>query len=172
MNRIIFNCVFLIAFNHSLARENIFGNYRDFFGSELEIYSDSTFRYRQHFDLIQSWSIGRWKTINDTIYFRMIPVFDTIQYWDDKTNLRMDSLFLSIDEKSNRGFDSFFTYTDGKKEYYSGQNLHTQNIYEVPTKLYYRKNKLFAIDAGGKIVRKKMRGFWTSKKYPSWYITK
>ena len=109
MTRIIISCVCLIALNHCLAQESIFGNYRDFFGSELEIRFDSTFRFTEQFDLNNSWSIGRWKVINDTIHFKMTPVFDTIQYWDDKTNLRLDSLFLSNNEKSNRGFDSFVT---------------------------------------------------------------
>ena len=163
--------LYLITSTYQIeAQIKICGIYRDYFGCQFEIYPDSTFRYTFGFDTESSWSKGKWKIKNDTVYFTTILVFDTIKYIDPKTNLAADSLFLSIDEKSNLGFDSVYIMRNREKVYIPVYNLKTQNTHPAIDKLYYRKNKLYEITPDGKLKSKKVKGFWTQKKVPSWFV--
>ena len=154
------------------AQEVFYGRYQDYFTDELNINFDSTFKYTFRFDLEYSWTKGTWKVSNDTIYFTTMLIFDTIRYKDDKTKLIADSLFLSIDEKPNLGFDSLYIYIDGKKELAPVENFRVQNTHSAPDRFFYRKHKLYTISKNGKLGKDKIRGTWSNKKYPPWYIKK
>ncbi|MCG9899329.1 MAG: hypothetical protein MH132_04960 [Hydrotalea sp.] len=85
------------------AQNKLTGRYRDYFGNRIQLNSDSTFKYTWHFDMQSSWTKGIWWLKGDTIYFQMIPVYDTIS----KTNsnkITTDSLVLSQDETPERLF--------------------------------------------------------------------
>jgi hypothetical protein len=48
----------------------LIGKYADYSGDKIELKGDSTFYYSWRFDLMSSWSKGKWSIKNDTIYFR------------------------------------------------------------------------------------------------------
>ncbi|HVU57551.1 MAG TPA: hypothetical protein VHD83_20955 [Puia sp.] len=149
---------FIIAYAHLNAQSEVAGHYRNYFGESMNIRTDSTFKYSWHFDLQGSWTNGEWRKTKDTIYFTMIPVYDTVRQTLKNGEIR-DSLILSIDEKPER-------ITVDLNVLYSGG----QNIQPYPTKLLYRKNRLYEIDKNGKPYTKWRRGFWNKKKWPPWFI--
>jgi len=143
------------------AQKKFIGNYHTYFGSMLEIHIDSIFKYNFHMDIESSWVNGTWRAKKDTIYFTMIPIYDTITFRDSNQTLRIDSLVLSLDQISER---------ITSKESVSGfLTSYGQNRHSFPSKLFYRKNKLFYIRKG-KLVKEKTKGFWTHKKYHTWYV--
>ena len=143
------------------AQKKITGNYHTYFGSMLEIHTDSTFKYSFHLDTESSWVNGTWKVKKDTIYFTMIPIYDTITFRDNSQTLRIDSLVLSLDLISER--------ITSKERVNMFLTSYGQNRHSFPNKLFYKKNKLFYI-SNGKLVKGRTKGFWTHKKYPTWYI--
>jgi len=62
------------------AQNKVAGHYSNYFGGSLNIAPDSTFKYSWHFDLQGSWTKGKWRITKDTVYFDMIPVYDTVSY--------------------------------------------------------------------------------------------
>ena len=142
------------------AQDKIVGHYRDHFSSRIQINSDKTFKYSWHLDLSVSWTKGTWTINNDTVYFHVIPTFDTISY-KNKNGLLTDTLILSTDEIPERL----------TQEQYAGQGLSSggQNRTPCPDKLFFKEQKLFAIK-DGKLVKKKIRGFWTKKKWSPWFF--
>lgn len=147
----------LIAQNHSL---KLVGKYQDYFGNNIEIRSDSTFSYSWHFDLEASWSKGTWSIKNDTVYFKTIPINDTLRYKNNDGKF-VDSLVLSDEEKPK-----LITTPNTIGMLSSGG----QNRQPCPDKLFYRKDKLFDINKDGKLITKKIRGFWSKKKWDPWYF--
>ena len=144
------------------AQGKVVGYYRNYFGGNLDLYADSTFHYFWRFDLMGSWTNGIWKTNNDTIYLAMIPVYDTLTYLN-KNNKFTDSLLLALDEKPRR-----ISMEEAAKEaiiLYSGH----QNMEPYPTRLLYRKNRLYQIDNNQKLSKKWEKGFSTGKKFPPWF---
>jgi hypothetical protein len=139
--------------------DKLIGNYQDHFGSSLEIKSDSTFRYTQHFDLSGSWSKGKWYRKKDTIFFKTIIVYDTLRYIG-LNGQRVDSLIKSDDEipKVIKNHPTNVLHSGG------------QNFYSGPEKLYYKNERLFGIDKQNRLIRKRFRGFWTKKKFPTWFF--
>jgi len=128
------------------------GEWNDHWGNSFDIQPDSSFKYIWSFDLSSRWANGTWKINNDTIYFFSIPVYDTII--NDKNIV----LKLSEDEKS-----SVLTSKD-LMQLSSG----VQDTALMPKKLFYSHNKLFVINAEGKLNRKKLKGWY--EKWHSWYI--
>lgn len=94
--RVIITLVIVFLYFKS-AGQNFTGKYQDYFGHSLEINNDSTFRLEWKFDLIKTWSIGKWKISHDTIYLEFIDVYDTLSRID-----KPDSLVKSLDEIPNR----------------------------------------------------------------------
>jgi len=162
MRNIILLLFVLILITFQLnAQKKFLGNYHTYFGSMLEIHADSTFKYSFHLDIESSWVNGIWRVKKDTIYFTMIPIYDTITFRDNSQTLRIDSLVLSLDQISER---------ITSKESISGfLTSYGQNRHSFPGKLFYRKNKLFDIRKG-KLIKEKTKGFWTHKKYHTWYV--
>lgn len=157
--RILTTILFLTLSSNLFAQDKIIGHYRDYFGSRLQLNSDSTFKYTWNFDLSASWTKGTWIVENDTVYLQMTPIYDTIS----KTNngSAVDQLVLSDDEASERLTQQQFI----------GQGLLSggQNKTPYPEKLFYKKGRLYGIK-DGRFVKKKHRGIWTKKKYPPWFF--
>jgi len=147
----------LNAQNHSL---KLLGKYQDYFGSNIEIRSDSTFTYYWHFDLGASWSKGTWSVKNDTVYLKTILLYDTLRY-NNNDGKSVDSLVLSDEEKPK-----LMTSPNIIGMLSSGG----QNRQPCPDKLFYQKDKLFDIGKDGKLITKKIRGFWSKKKWDPWYF--
>jgi hypothetical protein len=157
----ILTITFLLTLPFTLfAQDEIVGNYRDHFSSRIQLNNDNTFKYSWHFDLSASWTKGNWTINNDTVYFHIIPTFDTISY-KNKNGLSTDTLILSTDEIPERL----------TQEQYAGQGLSSggQSRIPCPDKLFFKGQKLFAVK-DGKLVKKKIRGFWTKKKWSPWFF--
>lgn len=143
------------------AQTNLFGHYKDKFGSQVTINSDSTFLYTWNFDLSSSWTKGTWMIYKDTLFFSMTPVYDTIKYFDKKINLTKDSLVISDNEKS----EVITTQNDliASLLLSGGQNRRG-----YPAKLYWKKERLYGFE-DGKILKRKIKGFRTNKMFVPWY---
>ena len=74
-------------------QDEIVGKYRDNFGSEFKFNSDLTYDYKSFSQGLGFWSKGKWEVKNDTIYFKAIPVYDTLRRPNGK-----DTLILSQTE--------------------------------------------------------------------------
>lgn len=154
--------IFTLIINIQTYGQKNTGKFQNYFGSNLAINGDSTFKYTWRFDLMSSWTNGIWRISNDTIYLQAISVFDTLRYEDKERNIISDSLVFSLDEKSEIiNLEEFSIY-----EIISGE----QNRQLIPDKLYYEKGKLFEIMENDELITKKVKGIWTSKEYAPWYI--
>ena len=147
----------LLLFLINAQNEKIEGEYCNHFGSHLKIYSNRTFLYKWNFDMTSSWSKGNWKMKNDTIYFEVIPVYDTLRI----SNLK-DTLLLSMDEKPE-----LITEKNGSITQFLSSG--GQNRYKISTKLYFDGEKLIEIKKNGKLDRKERKAFWENKKYTTYY---
>lgn len=143
-----------------LAQDKIVGRYRDYFGSRIQLNTDYTFKYTWHFDLSGSWTKGTWSLENDTVYFYMVSTYDTISYKNNDST-SADKLILSMDEIPERL----------TPEQYASMGLSSggQNIQRYPDKLFFKKGRLYKIQ-NGKLIVKKQKGFWTSKKWDPWFF--
>ena len=142
------------------AQNKIVGKYRDHFSSLIHLNADNTFNFTWHFDLSASWTKGTWTFQNDTIYFHFITTFDTLSY-KNKKGVLTDTLILSTNEIPERL----------TQEEYLGRGLSSggQNLIPCPDKLFFKRQKLYRIK-DGKLITKKIRGFWTKKKLPPWFF--
>jgi hypothetical protein len=157
----ILTAAFLLLLSLSLtAQDKIIGRYRDYFGSRIQLNTDNTFRYTWNFDMAASWTTGTWTLRNDTVFFEMIPIYDTLSR-ADSSGLIADTLFLSDDEIPQRitSMQSISTLLSS-----GGQNRN-----DCPDKLFFKRKRLYKIQNGSLVV-KKQKGFWTSKKWDPWYF--
>lgn len=143
----------------SLRGQSVVNNYRNYFGNELEIKSDSTFYWNYHFDLASGWAKGKWVLKMDTLVLKPIPTFDTLV-----RNGKRDSLVLSLNEISQKVTEEQFAVN----QISSGGQL----LEYVPTKLLYRKKRLYTFKRNGKIRKSKMKGILTKKKFVPWFFEK
>jgi hypothetical protein len=142
------------------AQDKLVGRYRDYFGSRILLNSDCSFKYTWNFDMAASWTKGTWKLEGDTVFFNMVPTYDTLSYINSN-NMTVDSLILSTDETPER-----FT-----NEQFAAMLLSSggQNRMNYPDKLLFKKGRLYKIQ-DGKLVAKKQKGFWTNKKWDPWFF--
>jgi hypothetical protein len=157
----ILTFAFLLSLPIALfAQDKIVGRYRDYFGSRLQLNADNTFKYTWHFDMVGSWTNGTWALKGDTVYFYMVPTYDTLKF-ATVSNMTVDSLILSTDEIPER-----FT-----QEQYAAMLLSSggQNRMDYPDKLLFRKGKLYKIQ-NGRLIVKKQKGIGSSKKWDPWYF--
>jgi hypothetical protein len=157
---LLFFVVFYSTAIAQINRSNFVGHYRDYFGNHIDINSDSTFKYSYFFDLMSSWTRGTWRKKNDTIYLKTILIYDTLKYKEGNGKF-VDSLVLSKDEKPE-----LITSPDITGMFSAGG----QNRVLCPNKLFFDNNKLFCVDSNGKLIKKKVKGFWTAKKWDPWYF--
>jgi len=158
--RHLFNIFLVLSFGPLFGQNGIIGNYQDYFGNSIKLNQDSTFRYEWHFDLMSSWTTGEFEIQNDTIYFIHKAKFDTVLNVDGSYYMKpsMDSISNSISEE------------DYQPEIYlvSGG----ENRVQMPSKLYYKKNKLYHIYPNGKLNKNKIRGILNRNKHRTYYIRK
>lgn len=160
---LIFVLFTTIVFAQSKSKTTIGVNYRNYWGGELQLKPDSSFKYTWRFDLELSWNTGKWTIKNDTIYLRTILVYDTLRYVNVNGKV-IDTFILAECETpaviTKNDLDHPMALSTG------GQNRQTP-----PKKLYYFHDKLFEIDTNGKLIKKKIPGFWNNKKkWGTWYF--
>jgi len=157
----ILSITFLLVLPFALfAQDKIIGRYRDYFGNRVQLNADNTFLYTWNFDMAASWTKGTWLLINDTVFFHMVPIYDTLSH-PSSNNSIVDTLVLSDDEKPERITplqNAAIALSSG------GQNRMT-----YPNKLLFRKGRLYKIE-NGSLVIKKQKGFWTGKKWDPWFF--
>ena len=108
MQFIVFNLILILFISCSTRKElnynqsKILGTYANNFGDAIEIRSDSTFMYKYEFDLISSWSIGKWKTDNDTIFFEIKSIMDTLRIRNSKSERLLHKSYIGKKENFTR----------------------------------------------------------------------
>ncbi|PQV48921.1 hypothetical protein CLV33_104127 [Jejuia pallidilutea] len=151
----------LLISNLTFGQNKYVGIYNDRFSESIELKSDSTFVHNYRFDLSSSWTTGKWKVSNDTIYFKTELVSDSLQVRDSNGNKIKDSLVLSADLKINRiELNEFIMLSLS-----SGG----QNRVKPPNKLYWKRNKLYRINENGTLYLRKVKAFWTDKKNKTYF---
>ncbi len=157
----ILTITFLLSLSLCLtAQDKIIGRYRDYFGTRIQFNADNTFKYTWNFDMSASWTKGTWTLTGDTVYFHMVPTYDTLSQ-TNSVGIPSDTLILSTDEIPER-----FTQTQFAAMLLSSGG---QNRMAYPDKLLFKKGRFYKIQ-NGKLVVKKQKGFWTSKKWDPWYF--
>jgi hypothetical protein len=156
-----FLLICIISWDSLSAQRNIPGHYENFDGCAIDIYPDSTFHFSWHFDMEGSWTKGSWGCDKDTIILIMIPIYDTVTY-PTRNNGSADSIILSLDTVAERisPEPSNVLYTGG------------QNRYPCPTRLLFRKNRLYYLSEDSKVAVSWERpfGLRRGKKYPNWFV--
>jgi hypothetical protein len=157
----ILTTLFLLTLSFVLFAQNkIAGHYGNHFGNQIQLNDDSTFKYTWHFDLSGGWAKGTWSINNDTIYFNMLPIYDTLSYINNDGSAD-DRLVLAVHEKAER----LTPYQYVNRGISSGM----QDLQACPDKLFFKHQKLYKIK-NGKLVKKKIRGFWTGEKWNPWFF--
>ena len=157
----ILTITFLLSLSLCLiAQDKVIGHYKDYFGNRIQLNADNTFKYTWNFDLSASWTKGIWTLKNDTVYFHMVPTYDTLSHINSN-NLTVDTLILSDNEIGER-----ITPIESAGIALSSGG---QNRTPYPDKLLVKKDRLYKIQ-NGSVVVKKQKGFWTSKKWNPWYF--
>ena len=142
------------------AQHNVVGRYRDYFGNGIQINADNTFKYTWNFDLSASWTKGTWQLKGDTIYFHMVPVYDTVSFLKG-SGATVDTLILSDDEVSGR--------ISREQSVPTALSSGGQNRMAHPEKLVFKKGRLFKV-ANGKLITKKQKGILSGKKWDPWFF--
>ena|SRR5450432_885491 len=150
--KILFALLFLFTVSIVSGQNRYIGDWNDYWGNSFEIKPDSTFKFSWHFDLLVQWANGTWTIRNDTIYFKFVPVYDTIKYSSSF------ALELSDDETPSVSVPTNIAHLS------SG----SQDTARMPKKLFYQDEKLFIINTNGKLVKKKNIGWYG--KWHLWYI--
>ncbi|WP_134204432.1 hypothetical protein [Algoriphagus zhangzhouensis] len=151
----------MLISNFTFGQNKYVGIYNDRFSESIELKSDSTFVHNYRFDLSSSWTTGKWKVSNDTIYLKTELVSDSLQVRDSNGNKIKDSLVLSADLKINRIELNEFIM--------SSLSSGGQNRVKPPSKLYWKRNKLYRINENGTLDLRKLIAFWTDKKYKTYF---
>ena len=139
----IFTIIFLLILSLTLtAQKNVVGKYRDYFGNRIQLNPDNTFKYTWNFDMSVSWTKGIWTLTGDTVYFHMVPTYDTLSQ-TNVNGITSDTLILSTDKISER-----FTKTEFASILLSSSG---QNRMAYPDKLLFRKRRLYKIHKNKKI---------------------
>ncbi|MFC5272018.1 hypothetical protein [Adhaeribacter terreus] len=139
------------------AQDKIVGDYYNYFGSELKLKPDSTFEYKWRLEQSSSWTKGTWKAKSDTIFLKMVPVYDTV--WVSATAVR---LYLSLNERGEKVAEKEQSLRPGITE---GQNQHP-----IPEKLYLQGTRLYGIERNGSLQKTKVQGYRTERKFDPWYM--
>ena len=199
----ILTLIYFLFLSFGLAAQNkVIGNYRTYFGHHIKLNEDFTFKYTWHFDLESSWSTGIWVLKKDTIYLKMVPIYDTFSY-RNSNNIIVDTLIISDDEKPKRitPVDEVL-FSKPKQHIFPSKHLSNNNIIvdtfividaelpktslmqdailrkelwgaqnrmTCPSKLVFKKGRLYEIQ-NKKLIKKKQRGIWSSKKWNPWYF--
>ena len=158
---------YLLVFNSAViySQNNQSGTYHNYFGSTLTINPNGSYEYSYKFDLATSWSSGKWFNIKDTIYLINVPIYDTV-YYEQESPLGIikceKKILLSADNKPE--------IITAEEAVFIGISSLGQNRFPHPQKFYLKVGKLYEVNDKGHLKRKRLRGFYTKKKYPAYYV--
>lgn len=151
----------LLISKMSFGQDKYVGIYNARFSESIELKTDSTFIHNYRFDLSSSWTIGKWKVKNDTIYLTTEFLMDTLQIRNSENKVTIDSLVLSNDQKVDSIEQNEFIVSN-----LSGGG---QNRFIPPNKLYWKRERLYRINENGNLDFRKVKAFWTDKKYKTYF---
>jgi hypothetical protein len=135
--------------------------YSDGHGSKIEFRSDSTFLHTYRFDMISSWSSGKWSVKNDTVFLTMIPVYDTVKVFNK------NGAFTHYDKaKADSPIPKMQVRHDGVATASTGK---WQNYLPTPPKLYLKNGRLYNVDEKGNPIQKKVFNEATGNKQYTYY---
>ncbi len=160
-NMRLYSTIFIILFAAICQGQSVVGKFSNCFGESFYLKEDSTFEFTWLFDLASSWTNGKWKISNDTIYIKPNIIYDTLEIKNTK-GIIVDTLVLSSDAIGNKidsisYFSSFITS--------GGQHRRTP-----PLKLYFKSKRLYLVLNNGKINKRREEAILTKKKYKTYYI--
>ena len=107
-----------------------------------------------------SWTKGTWNCAGDTIYLHVIQIYDTLSR-KNINGITSDTLILSTNEVSERLTQTQFAAMALTS---SGQSRMIS-----PSKLLFKKDRLYKIQ-NGKLIVQRQKGFWTEKKLDPWFF--
>jgi len=145
-------------------QDKIIGIYNNRFSESIELKTDSTFIHKYLFDLSSSWTVGKWKFSNDTLYLNTELVLDTLNTITIENKITKDSLVLSSDLKPNRINIQEYTINS-----ISGGG---QNRVKPPSKLYWKRKKFYRINENGTLNMRRLKAFWSDRKYKTYFTKK
>ncbi len=160
MKKLFIITVFLLFVSaKSINAQNPIEGYYTRLDSKIWINGDSTFRFFYSVDTDRKWCKGRWVLKGKRIFFKMIPVYDTLVISSDSLNPK-DSLVLSRDEKPEKiNVDPCKSGCIFKVE---------QNEELCPKKMYYKKDRLYVLKNNKKLKKKIDNGYYIEPFEP-WY---
>ena len=135
--------------------------YNNRFSKKIELKVDSIFIHNYRFDLASSWTTGKWRIQNDTIYLKTELIMDTLRIRNSENKSIKDSLVLSADQRANRIESNEFIV--------SSLSSGGQNRIEPPKKLYWKKEKLYLINENGTLDLRKLKSFSTDRKFKTYF---
>jgi hypothetical protein len=145
----------------SCSPTRILGIYSDRFSEKIELKADSTFIHSYRFDLGSSWTTGKWKMKNDTIYLKTKLIMDTLQIRNSENKIIRDSLVISGNQKAER--------VESNDLIALVLSSGGQNKVKPPEKLFVRGNKLYLINESGKLDLRKLKAFSSNRKYNTYF---
>jgi hypothetical protein len=154
-------CLIILIQLNSLSQKIIEGEYLNSFGEKLEFLKDSSFRYAWHFDLSSSWTNGKWRISNDTLYLYPILISDTLNIRNSEKKIIKHSIVLSANEISERIESDGYIMSS-----ISGGG---QNRRPPPSELFIKNGKLFRILDNNKLDKGKHTAILTRKKYKTYF---
>jgi inorganic pyrophosphatase/exopolyphosphatase len=131
------------------------------FGEKLEFMNDSSFKHTWHFDLASSWTNGKWRISNDTLYLYPILISDTLNIRNSEKKIIKDSIVISDDEISERIESDEYVMS-----LISGGG---QNRRFPPSELFLKNGKLFRVLDNKKLDKGKQTAILTRKKYKTYF---
>ena len=159
--KLLFAIILLTNLAVAKAQKEYAGSYTQAFQT-LIIKNDSTFRYSYRTHIRTSWNVGTWRVNNDTIYFKVVPVMDTLYYTNASKVKLWYELVLSDDDKNDVSTTIIIKPND---------KFNLQTINSGPTLLYFKRNKLFYI-IQGKLLLGKTQHYLLRRKLKNWFVKK
>ncbi len=159
MNRFVFLslCWLILSVSWIPLQENHSGRYEGGFGGAILLRSDSTFLYEWRFDLMYSWNRGTWRSMNDTVWLDVVPVYDTLTLNTYGAAPR-DSFYLSRDSIAER-----FNQPEPNLGHTSSQGTHP-----FPVDLIYENDHLYPMTPN-KTPDKKSTYKFGGRSFPTYY---
>jgi hypothetical protein len=126
------------------AQDEVAGHYRNHFFSDIQLNANGTFEYNWYHHFYGSWTKGTWWLKGDTVYFHVVPMYDT-QSIAKNNGIPEDSLILS--------------------KYSNPRRITTQQLSEVtfqsnqvklPDKLVFNKKNLYEIKDGRLVTERRI----------------
>ncbi|GEO12151.1 hypothetical protein [Segetibacter aerophilus] len=138
----------ILTFTFNLfGQSKVVGHYWNHFFSEIQLNADSTFEYNWHLDLHGSWTKGTWRSRGDTIYFHVVPIYDTLSIIKNN-GMSADSIILSKYSNPRR-------ITPQQLTEVTLQSIE-QNRIVLSEKMVFKENKLYEIKDGRLVTEKRI----------------